>query len=55
MDRGVRLGSVVYCCQSCVDAEACEFGCAVDRDPAKGAGGAGVIVHGPDFTLRMTQ
>jgi hypothetical protein len=55
VDRGIRLGSVVYCCQSCVDAKPCEFGCSPDRDPAKGAGGAGVIVHEPDFTQRMTQ
>jgi len=55
VDRGIRLGSVVYCCQPCVDAQPCEFGCSPDRDPAKGAGGAGVIVHEPDFTQRMTQ
>ena len=55
VDRGVRLGSVVYCCQSCVDSLPCEFGCSPDRDPAKGAGGAGVIVHEPDFTQRIIQ
>jgi hypothetical protein len=55
VDRGVRLGSVVYCCQACVDAQPCEFGCSRDRDPAKGAGGVGVIVHEPDFTQREIQ
>ena len=55
VDRGVRLGSVVYCCQPCVDSQPCEFGCSPDRDPAKGAGGVGVIVHAPDFTQRLIQ
>jgi len=55
VDRGVRLGSVVYCCQACVDSQPCEFGCSPDRDPAKGAGGVGVIVHEPGFTQRIIQ
>lgn len=55
VDRGIRLGSVVYCCQACVDGEPCEFGCTEEMDPAKGAGGAGKIVHEPGFTLRHTQ
>jgi hypothetical protein len=55
VDRGIRLGSVVYCCQPCVDGEPCELGCTSTSDPAKGAGGPGVIVHDPDFTLRATQ
>jgi hypothetical protein len=55
VDRGIRLGSVVYCCQPCVDSQPCEFGCSPDRDPAKGAGGVGVILHEPDFTQRLTQ
>lgn len=45
VDRGVRRGSVVYCCQDCVDGLPCVFGCTPERDPAKGAGGPGVIVH----------
>jgi hypothetical protein len=55
VDRGVRVGGVVFCCQPCVDGEPCEFDCPPDHDPAKGAGGAGVIVHDPGFTLFLTQ
>ena len=55
VDRGVRLGSVVYCCQACVDGEPCEFGCSEEMSAAKGAGGAGKILHQPGFTLRLTQ
>ena len=49
------MGSVVFCCQSCVEGEPCEFACPADRDPAKGAGGPGVIVHDPGFTLSHAQ
>lgn len=45
VDRGLRRGSIVFCCQSCVDGLPCIFDCPADRDPAKGAGGAGNIVH----------
>ena len=55
VDRGIRLGSVVYCCQSCVDSQRCELGCTVEMDPGKGAGGPGRVVHQPGFTLRETQ
>jgi hypothetical protein len=55
VDRGIRVGSVVYCCQSCVDGEPCEFDCPPEHDPAKGAGGPGVVVHEPGFTLFHTQ
>jgi hypothetical protein len=41
----VRRGSIVFCCQNCVDGLPCIFDCPADRDPAKGAGGAGHIVH----------
>jgi len=54
VDRGVRRGSVVFCCQACVDNQPCEFGCAETRDPAKGAGGAGVIVaYTPNAGFRV--
>jgi hypothetical protein len=43
VDRGIRRGSVVFCCQGCVDGEECEFGCTAEMDPAKGAGGPGVV------------
>ena len=55
VDRGVRHGSVVYCCGACVEGEPCEFGCTPEMDPAKGAGGTGKIVHEPGFTLRLAQ
>lgn len=55
VDRGIRIGSVVYCCQACVESRPCEFACPPERDPAKGAGGPGVIVHEPGFTLREIQ
>ncbi|HYC21467.1 MAG TPA: hypothetical protein VEI94_02130 [Candidatus Bathyarchaeia archaeon] len=45
VDRGVRRGGVVYCCQSCVEGLACEFDCPAEHDPAKGGGGPGVILH----------
>ena len=54
VDRGIRRGSAVFCCQACVDGEPCEFGCTSEMDPAKGAGGAGVIVHlSPNAGLRV--
>ncbi len=55
VDRGVRLGSVVYCCQPCVDGEPCVFGCAAESSVAKGGGGVGRILHRTDFTLRLAQ
>lgn len=55
VDRGVRLGSVVYCCQACVDGEPCTFGCTPESSTAKGGGGVGRIVHLPGFTQRLTQ
>lgn len=45
VDRGVRRKGIVYCCLPCVEAAPCTCGCPERQDPARGAGGVGVIVR----------